>query len=62
MVIVGSMRFELITSGKIPRLKLHAQPYSYDTLATEEELLALSAYLAREIGKRRDEAGERARR
>ena len=48
------MAFELITSGKTLRLKLHARPYSYDTLATEEELLALSAYLEREVAKLRD--------
>ena len=56
---VGSMTFELITSGKTLHLKVHARPYSYDTLATEEELLALSVYLAREVDKLRDEKERR---
>ncbi len=51
---VGSMMVELITNGKTLRLKVHGRPYSYDTLVTEEELLALSAYLEREVVKLQD--------
>ncbi len=51
MVVIGSMIFEVITSGKVPRLKVYARPYNHETLATEEELLRLSRYLEAEAEK-----------
>ena len=59
MIVIGLLSFEVILGGKVPRLKIHARPYSYDTLATEEELLALSVYLEREVNKLRDEKERR---
>ena len=52
---VGSMTVEVITSGKTLRLKVHAKPYNHESPATEEELLALSAYLERELMKLQDQ-------
>ncbi len=57
MLKVGSLTFEVIRTGKVPRLKIHGRPYNQETLATEEELLALSAYLEREVTKWRNKRG-----
>ncbi len=58
---VGSMRFEIITTGKVLHLKVHAKPYSYETLATKEELMALSRYLEDQARKLYDEREEEER-
>lgn len=57
MLNVGSLRFQVVMTGKVTWLKILGQPVGLETLATEEELLALSAYLEREIAKWRKEKG-----
>ena len=61
MIAVGSMMFEVIRTGKVPRLKVYAKPYNYDTLATKEELMALSRYLEDQARKLYDEREEEQR-
>ena len=55
MIAVGSLMVELITTGKVPLLRILGRPHGLHTEATEEELLALAAYLERGIAKRRNE-------
>ena len=45
MIVVGSMTFEVIRTGKGALLRLHARPYGHQTPATQEELLTLARYV-----------------
>ncbi len=61
MVGVGSMRFELIRTGKVPRLKVHAKPCNHETLATKEELVTLARYVEDQARKLYDDNEEEER-
>ncbi len=58
---VGSMRFEIITTGKVPRLKVYAKPYNYESPVTKEELVTLARYVEDQARKLYDDREEEER-
>ena len=56
---VGSLTFEIIRSAKGSRLRILGRQCGLETLMTDEERLALSAYLAREVVKLQNEKERR---
>ncbi len=55
MIAIRSLSFDIVTTGKIPLLRILGRPHGLHTDATEEELLGLAAYLERAVDKWRDQ-------
>ncbi len=61
MIAVGSMMFEVIRTGKVPRLKVYANPYNYESPVTKEELVTLARYVEDQARKLYDDNEEEQR-